>query len=168
MTLFAAIGSQQGQFLRQVSGCRGYLLPGAGVVFVVSVDLPLERVSEDSEDGSLWEEAKREVEGKTARSDNPFLAVTQTDETAHRFPAGEVNRVRDGVLSALARHGARLEGIAPDHKIWVTIRMGNRSGTAWIAERRNFVISVSKQELNDLPSDADERSLLQRIEITRY
>ncbi len=168
LALFAAIAAGQDN-QRQVTSSRGFVLPGVGVVFVINVELPVEKVEQPS-DASLWDEAKDEIErGTSAReASNPFLAYGGQVAEKYRFAKGHVGDVRDAVLEALAQNGRRLEGVGNDQSVFVTIRLGSRSALAWIADGRNLVIRIPMQSLGDLGRNARADDLQPRVTMKRY
>lgn len=154
---------------RDVTSARGFLLPEIGVVFVLNVELPIEKLELKRGKDSLWEEAKDEIERGTDTTAGKAVTLYQSQQAEkYRFVPDGIDHTINGVLDALARHGRRLEGIRSDQKIFVTIRLNNRSPFAWISEGRNIVISIEKGNVESLSPDAKAEDIASAAVIQRY
>ncbi len=122
-----------------VQHSRVFHLPDVGLFFALDAALPV--VSKEQEKPALdktdktrddeWERARRELRGDWVGGEgNLFLRRFQQGKEGEIDPQA-IEQVIEQVLKTLARHAARVEGLAQKETITVALRLSGRSHTLW-------------------------------------
>jgi ADP-ribose pyrophosphatase YjhB (NUDIX family) len=107
------------------SGCQGYWVPNAGLLFKMNVTFPLRELVEPEKDGSkapkgdLWEKFSSELEGTDSKPQGPFGWTFGSGGNA--YDADKIRRLKVVVVDILSQYGQRLDGFSPQEMISVLV-----------------------------------------------
>jgi len=137
---------------RTVEHSRAFHMPEAGVFLSLDVSLPLARKKaapaaepQKATTDDEWERARRELRGDG--TDLPFRTRVRDLRAELEIDPEAIERTTEVVLRTLARHAARVEGLAPSDTITVALRVSGRNRTFW-------------QDLASEPEDDSEAPLV--------
>lgn len=116
----------------------GFHVPGMGALFTLELTLPTRELEaepdaeeQEPRDDDEWEAARLEALGVSKRSPGSFEYVAGTslgkirELRSKRFEIDPeaIDRVVDGVLRTLGRHGRRIRGLGQNDSITVALRL---------------------------------------------
>jgi hypothetical protein len=121
-----------------VQHSRVFLLPEVGLFFSLDAALPV--VSREAEKGAAdrserakddeWERARRAVRGGGEGEGHVYLLHDRKIKDREIDPKA-IDQTIDLVLRTVARHAARIEGLAPKETLTVALRLSGRGNTVW-------------------------------------
>jgi hypothetical protein len=121
-----------------VQHSRVFHLPEVGLFFSLDAALPV--VTREAEKGAAdrserakddeWERARRAVRGGGEGEGHVYLLHDRKIKDREIDPKA-IDQTVDLVLRTVARHAARIEGLAPKETLTVALRLSGRGNTTW-------------------------------------
>lgn len=152
-----------------VDHSRGFHLPEVGLFFSIDASLPVvTKESSDEEKGAKeeepkndeWERTRREVRGDSAEGVTRFHLQLPRPSAETQIDPKAIERTIDIVLSTLARHAGRVEGLSPGETVTVALRLNGRELGLWqdFGESPVAGFHVLREDgpEKDLPGEEDE------------
>lgn len=108
----------------RVDRTRGWIVPGFGAFFSVSVSVPTRTVDAPKPTAvrtaqDLWEQTRNQVRGHARKAAN----VRKGERKQRVIDAAGVERAVETIIKSVAEHGWRLEQLGSDESIVVTARV---------------------------------------------
>lgn len=139
-----------------VQHSRAFHVPEVGLFLTLDAALPvIEREPDPREDeepdgatDDEWERARRELRGDLNVAGGFYHLRVNEPGKAFEIDPQAIDKLVDGVLQTVARHGTRVEGLGQHDTITVCVRLTGRS-RAWLHD------VAGEEEPKDLPKQKD-------------